>query len=154
MTFGIGYQEYRKKRVMNENLRYGDIEKTGNERYIIYFGRAHVIDHLSNTEHTGPLKIGRGKFATALMRGRNQPGIDFRIYAEIVLESNEATYAVENLIKSKLGDRNMTLSQNQQECYNITNQELPQIVESILDDVKGTMKQYPILEVNIFLNTT
>jgi len=150
MSIGIGYQEYREKRVLNENLRYGELEKLGNERYIIYFGRAHVVDHESNTEHRGPLKIGRGKFATALMRGRNQPGIDFRLYAELVLSSNAATHDVENLIKTKLCNRNIELSQNQQECYNIKDNELMQIINDIYSDV-GKKLHHPILEVNIFV---
>lgn len=149
-TTGIGYQEYRKKRVLEENLRYGEIEKTGNERYIVYFGRAHVFDHETNTLARGPLKIGRGKFATALMRGRNQPGIDFRLYAEIVLENNDATYKVEELIKSKYSNRNITLSQNQQECYDFYDEELTDILQEIEDAVRNSTS-FNILAVETFI---
>lgn len=147
---GIGYQEYRKRRMDVEGLRASDIEKAGNERYLIYFGRAHVVDHETNTEHRGPLKIGRGKFATALMRGRNQPGIDFRIYSEIILETNDATKDIEMLIKGLLLDKNITLSQNQQECYDIKDDELLDLLDDIVESI-DTKSSHLILEHNIFM---
>lgn len=150
MPKGIGYQEYRTKRMISEGLRSGDIEKTGNERYLLYFGRAHVIDHESKTEARGPLKIGRGKFATALMRGRNQPGIDFRIYAEIILDTNDATTDAEEISKDLLRDSRLTMDQNQQECYSIGDDGIADTVEMIADQIRSTTC-HKIQEVNIFI---
>lgn len=150
MPDGIGYQEYRNQRIINEGLRSGDIEKAGNERYLLYFGRAHVVDHKSNLEARGPLKIGRGKFATALMRGRNQPGIDFRIYAEIIFESNDATSDAEEISKEIFLDKRLSMLQNQQECYDIDDGEIENSVYQVIDELKSRTR-HNILEVNIFV---
>lgn len=139
MTMGIGYQEERDRR-MSEGIRSSSIEDSGNEKYIVYFGRAHVIDHQSKIEARGPLKIGRAKFASALMRGRNQPGVDFRIYAEIVFHSNRATEIAEKFIARKLEHKNIRYSQGQQELYNILDSELPQIFNDIVQDLKHDPK--------------
>jgi len=146
--FGIGYQEYRNKRVLNEGLRSSDIERAGYEKFILYFGRAHVVDHETGTLARGPLKIGRGKFATALMRGRNQPGIDFRIYAEIVVDSNDATTAAEEIAKSLFKSAHKTMPQNQQECYDISDSEIQDSVDKVVEKLKNT--HHNVLEVNVF----
>jgi hypothetical protein len=150
MTKGIGYQEYRSNRIINEGLRSGDIEKPGKERYLLYFGRAHVVDHESNKEARGPLKIGRGKFATALMRGRNQPGIDFRIYAEIILDTNDATSDAEEISKNLLSKSRMAMNQNQQECYAIEDHELIKTVDMVADQIRNNTA-HKIHELNIFI---
>jgi hypothetical protein len=141
---GIGYQDYRKKHSDIKN------EKKGMERYLIYFGRAHVVDHETNTVARGPLKIGRGKWATALMRGRNQPGIDFRIYAEIILGTNEQTYLAEEIVKDVLGHKNMPMTQNQQEIYDIKDSELKKVVNTIVEVIRAETEFEP-LEINYFL---
>ena len=87
MTKGIGYQEERERRIA-EGYAPGSIENPNNSRPIIYFARAHLTDHETKMVARGPMKIGRAKFASAIMRGRNQPGTDFRIYGEIVLFRN------------------------------------------------------------------
>lgn len=150
MPKGIGYQEYRNNRMINEGLRAGDIEKAGNERYLLYFGRAHVIDHETGIEARGPLKIGRGKFATALMRGRNQPGIDFRIYAELVLDTNDATSDAEDISKMIFGKSRMCMDQNQQECYDIKDADVADAVITVSDQITS-MTRHRILETNIFI---
>jgi len=132
---GIGYQEYRKNR-LNEGYSASEIESVGNERFLIYFGRAHLVDHETGIEGRGYLKIGRGKFATALMRGRNQPGIDFRIYSEIILESNQATKDIEELIKIHLWQYNKTFSQGQREMYDISDTDLGSKVDHIVSLAK------------------
>jgi len=142
MNTGIGYVEYRN---LFEGIRR---EKPGDERYLIYFGRAHVQDHITKVVSRGPLKIGRGKFATALMRGRNQPGVDFRIYSEIIVPYNQDTYDCEQLIKSVLKHRNMKMSQNQQELYDIRDEELEQTVSAIVEIIKAEMPDIKLLEVN------
>ncbi len=148
---GIGYQEYRKLRI-NEGYTSSNMESKGNERFLIYFGRAHVTDFESNQPCRSYLKIGRGKFATAIMRGRNQPGIDFRIYAEIILPNDAATYVVEKIIKDALGHRNMKFSQGQKEMYNINDSELLDTVNTIIDIVKAET-DYKVLETNFYIDT-
>lgn len=132
---GIGYHAYSEFRRINEGheISRGQQEKPGNERYIIYFGRAYVKDFETGLVARGPLKIGRGKFATALMRGRNQPGIDFRIYAEIVLDCNDATYACEEILKDVLSHRNIKGPQGQKELYDIKDSELRKAVETVVE---------------------
>jgi len=132
---GIGYIEYRKKRI-NEGLMSSKIESAGNERFVVYFGRVHLNDHETDQFCRGYLKIGRGKFATALMRGRNQPGIDFRIYAEIVVDNNDDTRRVEQIAQGLLISRNVKFSQGQKEMYNIKDDELMDIVHQVADRAK------------------
>lgn len=150
---GIGYHGYSEFRKLNEGhqISRGAQERPGNERYIIYFGRAYVQDFETGVLARGPLKIGRGKFASALMRGRNQPGIDFRIYAEIVLDSNEATYICEEIIKDALGHRNIKGKQGQKELYNIKDKELKKTVETIVSIFQSEVFSHNILEVVHFL---
>jgi hypothetical protein len=145
---GIGYQEYKKIR-LNEGHTGTTMEHAGNERYLIYFGRAHVADHETGVECRGHLKIGRGKFATALMRGRNQPGIDFRIYAELILENNQATKDVEEIIKDALEHRNMKFSQGQREMYNISDAEIETTLSAIVEIVEAETG-HKILETNYY----
>jgi hypothetical protein len=125
------------------------MEQSGNERYLIYFGRAHLTDHESGAECRGHLKIGRGKFATALMRGRNQPGIDFRVYAELILRDNQATKDIEDIIKDALAHRNMTFSQGQREMYNIKDDEIETVLTTIADIVRAET-DHEILETNYY----
>ena len=110
-------------------------EDKGNERFIIYFARTHIIDHETNFEARGLLKIGRGKFATAIQRSRNQPGCDFRIYAEIVCETNNQTKELEKIVAEFLKDRHVWLTQNQQELYDIKDKEIRPTIKSILEHV-------------------
>lgn len=148
MYTGIGYQGY-KRYMMSEGYSSREIEQRGREKYIIYFGRAYVQDHQTGVVARGPLKIGRGKYATALMRGRNQPGIDFRIYFEIVLDSNEATYECEKIIKEAMSHRNIVGSQGQRELYDIEDEELKKCVMSLCEIINEETNN-TILEVNQF----
>jgi len=146
---GIGYVEYRKHRMLNEGLKAGNIEKSGNERYAIYFGRSHVIDHETKSLARGPLKIGRAKFVTALMRGCNQPGIDFRVYVELILDNNDATYDVEQAIADHLACYRMEMDQNQQECYDINDGRLLKLMPDIVEIAHKTGNN--ILETKIYI---
>lgn len=146
MEIGIGYIEYRN---LYESVRN---EKPGDERFLIYFGRAHVTDHVTGVMARGPLKIGRGKFATAIMRGRNQPGVDFRIYSEIILPDNDATYECEQVIKSALEHLNIEMSQNQQELYDILDIELKHTVETMVEIIKAELPYTNILETNHYFD--
>ena len=151
---GIGYHAYSEFRneIENRSISRGRQEQSGNERYIIYFGRAYVDDFETGVTARGPLKIGRGKFASALMRGRNQPGIDFRIFAEIVLDSNDATYACEDIVKDALGHRNIKGKQGQKELYDIKDRELKKTVETIVEIFNSEIYSHKILEVIFFQN--
>lgn len=147
---GIGYQEAKQKR-FDEGFARSQIEKRGNEEYLLYFGRAHVVDHRTGLEARGLLKIGRGKFKTALQRGRNQPGVDFRIYAEVLVESNADTYQIENIVKRILSNKNILGSQGQRELYDINDDELYEVVNDISSyALKEGVK---VLDTNFYLNT-
>ncbi|MEN6623132.1 MAG: hypothetical protein ABFD50_16495, partial [Smithella sp.] len=67
-----------------------------------------------------------------LMRGRNQPGIDFRIYVEIVLANNNDTHLVERIAQGILSERHLTFSQGQQEMYNVSDNELLDFVNKVV----------------------
>ena len=95
---GLGYLEYCQKRI-DEGLTTWSFEDPGKERFIIYFARTHIVDHETGIEARGLLKIGRAKFATAIQRSRNQPGCDFRIYAEIVCETNNQIKELEKVVE-------------------------------------------------------
>lgn len=147
---GIGYQEAKQKR-FDEGFARSQIEKRGNEEYLLYFARAHIVDHETGLEARGQLKIGRGKFKTALQRGRNQPGVDFRIYAEVLVESNADTYHIENIVKRVLSYRNVVGSQGQRELYDISDDELYDTVKNISSQaVKEGVK---VLGTNFYMNT-
>ena len=149
---GIGYQEARNKR-FNEGFTgsgVNGLESKGNEEYLIYFGRACVSDFETGTPARGLLKIGRGKFKTALQRGRNQPGIDFRVYAEILLHNNGDTHTVEKLIAKTFKDRNVKGSQGQKELYNFSDDELFDLVYTIEELVGDFLPDVKIKEVNFY----
>ena len=147
---GIGYQEAVKIR-KSKGLTSSQMEAQGNEEYLIYFGRAHVKDFETGLLARGPLKIGRGKFKTALLRGRNQPGVDFRIYAEIILYNNNDTYALEGVAKRIFKDNNIKGDQGQKELYNFTDADLFKIVPD-LAEVGTDCLQIQIKSINFFNN--
>jgi hypothetical protein len=149
MINGIGYQEYKKMRRINEQLTTTAMEMPGNERYVVYFGRAHVIDFETGVIARGHLKIGRGKFVTALQRGRNQPGIDFRVYGEIVLDSNQATHDAENIIKEALAHRHIVLSQGQQEMYQFKDDEINNVLTTIAEIIE-IETSHTVIEINLY----
>lgn len=145
---GIGYQEARKLR-MSKGLTASQIEAYGNEEYLIYFGRAHVKDFETGVLARGPLKIGRGKYKTALQRSRNQPGIDFRIYAEILLFNNRDTHTLEAVAKRIFKDNHILGDQGQNELYNFKDADLYKIVPD-LAEVGSDCHQIEIKSINFF----
>ena len=147
---GIGYQEAKQKRV-DEGFARSHIEKRGNEEYLLYFARAHIVDFETGLEARGQLKIGRGKFKTALQRGRNQPGVEFRIYAEVLVESNADTYHIEKIVKRVLSDKNVVGSQGQRELYDISDDELYDTVKNISS--RAIEEGVNVLETNFYINT-
>ena len=146
---GIGYQANRMQRI-EEGFSGNRMEAAGNERYSLYFGRAHLTDHETGVQTRGYMKIGRGKFSTAIQRGRNQPGVDFRIYAEIILENNDDTHVVEKIVACALKHKHMYFEQGQSEMYDIKDGELYDVLRDMAKLIKS--KNIKILEVNIYDN--
>ena len=129
---GLGYQDARQQR-MSEGYTASNMEERGNEEFLVYFGRAHITDFEKCLIARGLLKVGRGKWKTALMRGRNQPGVDFRIYAEILLTINDDTKIVEKIVKDNFKDKNVKGTQGQRELYNVSDGELYDFVYTIAE---------------------
>tara|TARA_Y100001937_G_scaffold33790_1_gene48178 strand:+ start:3012 stop:3470 length:459 start_codon:yes stop_codon:yes gene_type:complete len=137
---GLGYLDYCQKRIdeglSTQQTKTGfGFEDPGKERFIIYFARTHIVDHETGVEARGLLKIGRAKFATAIQRSRNQPGCDFRIYAEIVCETNNQIKELEKIIEKFLVDRHVELTQNQRELYDIKDDEIRPTIKAILEHI-------------------
>ncbi|AGE60450.1 hypothetical protein I899_gp116 [Pelagibacter phage HTVC008M] len=137
---GLGYLDYCQKRIdeglSTQQTKTGfGFEDPGQERFVVYFARTHIIDHQTGIEARGLLKIGRAKFATALQRSRNQPGCDFRIYAEIVCETNNQIKELEKKVEKFLVDKHVELTQNQRELYDIKDDELRPTIKAILNHV-------------------
>jgi hypothetical protein len=149
---GIGYQEARQKRFA-EGFTGSNLESKGNEEYLVYFGRAHITDFETGVAARGLMKIGRGKFKTALMRGRNQPGVDFRIYAEIIVATNADTHATERTAETILKNKSVNGSQGQRELYDIKDDELFDIVNDVAE-VARDCANVNIVEINFYNNNT
>ena len=137
---GLGYLDYCQKRIdeglSTQQTKTGfGFEDPGKERFIIFFARTHIVDHETGIEARGLLKIGRAKFATAIQRSRNQPGCDFRIYAEIVCETNNQIKELEKIIEKFLVDRHVELTQNQRELYDIKDDEIRPTIKAILEHI-------------------
>jgi len=138
MIKGIGYLEYCRER-MNEGYTTQQkkdgtgYEQPGQERYVLYFARSHVEDFESGVIARGHMKVGQAKYLSAVMRTRNQPGNDFRCYAEVVLHNLEQTFDAEALVKKIYKDRRIKLTQNQQELYNFNDSELSEIVYNVVN---------------------
>jgi len=148
MVKGIGYQAVKQLR-FDEGYIASTIESTGNEQYILYFGRPHLYDYETGTEARGLMKIGRGKYLTALLRGRNQPGVDFRIYATIIVSTNAETHMIERVAQDLFKDRNVKGSQGQRELYSISDEELFLVVNDIAE-VAVDCHDINVLSVNFF----
>ena len=134
MTKGAGYSD-----IVNERLKDGFTKKTleskDHPEWSIYIARTHLIDHKTGAVSRGLLKIGRAKYVNTVQRGRNQGGSDFRIYARIIVENNETTTYIEKLVKQKYASRRISGPQNQTELYDITDDEIQDLVNTIIDNV-------------------
>jgi hypothetical protein len=149
---GIGYQDARKKR-FKEGFTGSNLEMKGNEEFLLYFGRAHIKDFQTGISARGMLKVGRGKFKTALMRGRNQPGVDFRIYAEIIVNTNAETHAIERIAETILKDKSVKGAQGQRELYDVTDEDLFDVVNDIAE-VAQDCSNVVVKEINFYTNNT
>ena len=137
---GIGYQERKKQRkglFEHKSHPASEIEKTKNAEFHIYFGRAHLKDFESSLKVRGKMKVGRGKFTTAIQRQRNQPGVDFRLYYILEFYTNEASWACEKIIKDLYSSRNKKGDQGQQELYDFKDNEIPSIMKEVKKYLKG-----------------
>ena len=137
MLKGIGYLEYCQERIDEGYPTQGNkdgtgYEQKGNERYVLYFARSHIEDFETGQIARGHMKIGQAKYLSAVMRTRNQPGNDFRCYAEIVMTELQHTFDAEALMKKLYKGRRLQLTQNQQEMYNFTDEELKNVVEFLV----------------------
>lgn len=126
---GKGFKELKEERIA-EGIPSGRVESKNNEQYCIYFGRVHLLDHETQTEARGLLKIGRAKFITAITRGRNQGGGDFRVYSRIIVPTNEETWLLEKDIKELLKHKHAIGSQGQTELYSLSDTELKLFLQS------------------------
>ena len=124
---GIGYQAARQN-LINSGTRATDIEHRDRPQWCVYWGRHHLEDHETQFVSRGKIKFGRAKFTTALQRGRNQGGADFRIYAEIRLESDAATRDFETYIGQMMMHLREPGDQGQEELFNIFDSDLKQMV--------------------------
>lgn len=129
----IGYADYCELRSKDENLKKSDLEKDQNPRWCIYFGRSHLTDFEKGTLSRGPLKIGKAKYANTIMRGRSQDGSNFRLYAEIVVESESALLDADKIIKTYFADWNIPGDENQTELYDIKDYEIPKFIDFASD---------------------
>ena len=77
------------------------------------------------------------------------PGIDFRVYAEIILYDNVSTHIVERLITKNFKDRNVKGSQGQKELYDFTDAEIADLVYTTEELVKD-FTDVEIKEVNFY----
>jgi hypothetical protein len=145
---GIGYQGYRAL-MMESGLSASEIEIEGNERFVVYWGRSHSVDHITKVLAREWLKFGRAKFMTPLMRARNEGGSNFRVYAEIVTDCTEATRHFETKIKSMWSHRNVVGSEGQRELFDIIDEELVDIVR-LAAETMDKETAYRILEVNLY----
>ena len=136
---GITYQERKKQRkgmFEHKSSPSVEIEKPENAEFHVYFGRAHLKDFETSLEVRGKMKIGRGKFTTAIQRGRNQPGVDFRLYCILEFYTNEDTWLCEKIIKNIYSSRNTKGEQGQMELYDFDDWEIPNIVKEISRHLK------------------
>ena len=138
MEKGIGYLSYCKDR-MNEGYRTQQTtdgkgyEQPGQERFVLYFARTHLHDVDTGVLSRSYLKVGQAKYLSAVMRTRNQPGTDFRCYAEVRVHTLQQTFDAEALVKELYKTRRVKLNQNQQELYNITDEELSEVVYNVVN---------------------
>jgi hypothetical protein len=137
MTKGVGYAEIIQERLA-DGVKKSNLEHKEHPEWTVYIGRTHLTDHETGAVARGPLKIGRAKYVNTVQRGRNQGGSDFRVYARIIVENNETTSYIEELIKTKYANRRIAGPQNQTELYNITDDEIQDLVNTIVDNVQNS----------------
>ena len=144
---GIGYKGVRKL-LSEAGVPGGKMETDEYAEYLVYFARGHVVDHETGIESRGPLKIGRAKYKTALMRGRNQPGVDFRVYAEILVPDDYWSRQAEDIVGKLVRQHKVAGPQCQTELYAIPDNQLRNTVDFISD--RFDTMQLPYTKVNFY----
>lgn len=128
---GAGHDDYCKIRLHRERLSKNQLEKT--HRYVVYFARQYVKDHLSSHVSGAHLKIGQSTIFNVLQRGRNQAGGDFRILAALCFEDAESACTAEDHAKHIFLDHGIRGPQNQTELFNICDQQVPACAAQLHD---------------------
>lgn len=137
----IQYCDFRRRKGSAQNR----LEK--DPRHCLYFARNHQIDHRGGPTAIGHLKIGRAIYANTVQRGRNQGGGDFRLYAEILLQSEAESRNMEEVAALVCVNRHWHSPIAQTELYDIRDEELAGTVTMISE---GAAKIHGIrsLEIN------
>ena len=132
---GAGWTEIIRER---KNAGHRKMEDPDNPEWTVYAARSHVTDHVTGIEARGLLKIGRGKYMNNIQRGRNQDGSDFRVYARVIVDSDESTRELENYIEAVYRSRRVPGPQTtQSELYNLSDDE----IQLLMDDLVNYSKQ-------------
>jgi len=127
---GIDYPSYKKLRCTRELIHVSVLEKPQGRRPVIYFGRVHLTDIFTGVESRGYLKIGKSDTPNIMMRLRNQPGSDFRVYAEIHIQGDLAS--AEKVAHSVLKPWQVpTTHLGQTELFNILDDSLENSVDKV-----------------------
>ena len=137
MSIGLGYKGACQLRIdegyTTQQQNGQGYEEPGHERYCLYFGRSHIQDHETDVRARGLLKVGRAKYLSALIRSRNQPCNDFRIYYAIYVPNETQYKKLEEIFKKKYESRNVPGDEGQLELYNIKDEEIKQIVDDMVE---------------------
>ncbi len=128
---GVGHDDYCKIRLHREGLFKAQLEKT--HRYVVYFGRLYVKDHVTGQVSGGYLKIGQSTIFNVLQRGRNQAGGDFRILAELCFADAKSAQTAEQHAHYVFMNMSIAGPQNQTELYNIQNDQVLDCVKQLRD---------------------
>ena len=123
----IEYCDFRRRKGTPKNRLEQD------PRHVLYFARNHQEDHRGGPTAVGYLKIGRAMYANTLQRGRNQGGGDFRLYAEVLLSSEDETRRIEEVAALVCMNRHHHSSIGQNELYDIGDEELRDTIDKICD---------------------
>lgn len=142
MRQGIGYRDYCQWRSRVEGVKTSLLETPGYERYVIYFGRTHLIDADSGFEARGLLKIGQAKYVNTVQRGRNQAGASFRVYAEITLEDDQATREAEAIAKKLFNHMHVHGDEGQTELYQFVDADITTISERLAAEIAASTSHH------------
>ena len=149
MMMGAGHDDYCKIRLHREGLFKAQLEKT--HRYVVYFGRQYVKDHVSGHVSGAHLKIGQSTILNVLQRGRNQAGGDFRILAELCFADAASARTAEHYAQHMFLNQGIRGPQNQTELYAILDDQVPDCAKQLRDYCTvDSDKPLPLLETLLF----
>lgn len=139
MSKGYGFFDIIEERI-SKGIPRNKLEDPEYPDFSIYIGRTHVRDYETQHESRGLCKIGRAKYVNNIQRARNQGGGDFRVYAVINVTEDKFTREIEKYISTKYKHRKAIGSQNQTELYDISDEEIPMIVNDIETEFGNAIK--------------